>query len=319
MANPTCVICLSTTGEIFATGARSTYRLRVNCDTCGRYAVTSAAHTILSQLEDRTLCPYLSAHVRQMTDAAVEEVLITEDNWQELARGHIGVPVSQKIRRLLEYVASRTTTGEWLHVPHRPRLVAALDMKHDEELQFVLRHVGAQGLIQTGNLGGHSNGQGGFTDTHLGLLLTVTGWEAVAPAIGGTAGTCFVAMSFDPSLQQAYDVGIMPAILDAGFTGGRVDHVPHNDNITDRIRARIRAAQFVIADFTLHRQGVYYEAGFAEGLGRAVIRTCRSDHFDGLHFDTRQFFHLQWTTPADLRIALADHVRATIGIFGHRS
>ena len=35
----------------------------------------------------------------------------------------------------------------------------------------------------------------------------------------------------------------------------------------DRIIAQIRASKFVVADFTRNRGGVYYEAGFALGLG----------------------------------------------------
>ncbi len=35
--------------------------------------------------------------------------------------------------------------------------------------------------------------------------------------------------------------------------------------------------RFMIADFTGHRGGVYFEAGFAHGLGIPVIWTCRED------------------------------------------
>jgi hypothetical protein len=56
-------------------------------------------------------------------------------------------------------------------------------------------------------------------------------------------------MWFDPSLDEAYKLGIVPALKDAGFRGGRVDQKPHNDNITDRIRAGIRSAQLVVALF----------------------------------------------------------------------
>lgn len=91
----------------------------------------------------------------------------------------------------------------------------------------------------------------------------------------------------------------------------RIDRVPHNDNVTHRIIAAIRTASIVVADFTTHNQGVYYEAGFAEALGRTVIRMCRADDFHRLHFDTRQFFHIKWTDPADLRTKLAEHILAT--------
>jgi len=151
------------------------------------------------------------------------------------------------------------------------------------------------------------------------FVVTSEGWKRLSSsAPGGTLGTCFVAMSFDPSLNEFYDNGMVPAIRDCGFAELRVDRVEHNDNITDRILAGIRSAQFMVADFTLQRQGVYYEAGFAQGLGRIVVWTCRDTDRDNLHFDTRQMNHVIWTDAADLRRKLTDRIRATITLSAPR-
>ena len=92
----------------------------------------------------------------------------------------------------------------------------------------------------------------------------------------------------------------------------RVDLVPHNDNIIDKIIAEIRTCQFMVADFTGQKAGVYFEAGFAKGLGRRVIWTCREDDFENVHFDIAQFSHIIWKDPRDLRTRLAARIRATI-------
>ena len=52
--------------------------------------------------------------------------------------------------------------------------------------------------------------------------------------------------------------------------------------------------------------GVTHGAFVATGclrkcLGRPVVWTCREDDKDKLHFDTRQFNHVIWTMPDDLR------------------
>jgi hypothetical protein len=39
---------------------------------------------------------------------------------------------------------------------------------------------------------------------------------------------------------------------------------------------------------------------------------CRKDQVNDLHFDTRQFNHILWETPEDLRRQLADRIRAVI-------
>ena len=135
----------------------------------------------------------------------------------------------------------------------------------------------------------------------------------------------FVAMWFDPSMDAPYNQGIAPAIRECGLEPVRVDKERDGEQlgkIDDYIMARIRGARFVIADFTcastkgagpkeyLMRGGVYFEAGFAKGLGREVIWTCREDAKDGVHFDTRQFNHIFWKDPEDLKTRLVDRIIA---------
>jgi hypothetical protein len=92
----------------------------------------------------------------------------------------------------------------------------------------------------------------------------------------------------------------------------RIDLVPHNDNIVDKIIGEIRTCQFMVADFTGQKGGVYFEAGFVKGLGREVIWTCREDDFRNVHFDIAQFSHIIWKNSGDLRRRLADKIIATI-------
>src|SRR3546814_6925901 len=57
------------------------------------------------------------------------------------------------------------------------------------------------------------------------------------------------------------------------------------DNI---MRSQIRDAAFVIVDLTHDNSGAYWEAGYAEGLGKPVIYICEKAKFDKAktHFDT---------------------------------
>jgi nucleoside 2-deoxyribosyltransferase len=88
--------------------------------------------------------------------------------------------------------------------------------------------------------------------------------------------------------------------------------VATNEGITDRILSEIRLAQFVVADFTGQRRGVYFEAGFARGLGRDVIWTCRRSALSKVHFDTKHLGHVVWDTAEDLRTKLTESIRANI-------
>ena len=126
----------------------------------------------------------------------------------------------------------------------------------------------------------------------------------------------FVAMWFDKSMNQSFEKGIEPAIRDCGYMPVRIDQIEHVDKIDDRIISEIRRSRFLVADFTSEidkpRGGVYFEAGFALGLGIPVIWTCRSDIITNIHFDTRQFNHIVWSNSGELREKLSTRIRAVI-------
>jgi nucleoside 2-deoxyribosyltransferase len=141
------------------------------------------------------------------------------------------------------------------------------------------------------------------------------GWGRLG-ATGVNSRIAFVAMSFDPGLNSVFSDGIALAISDAGYDPFRIDRVHHNEKICDRIVAEIRRARFLVADVTMQRQGVYFEAGFAMALGLPVIWCCHKDDLKNVHFDTRQYNHIVWSEPADLRRQLSDRISATIGAAG---
>lgn len=127
----------------------------------------------------------------------------------------------------------------------------------------------------------------------------------------------FVAMWFDVSMNSAFEDGIKPALEQCGYKPIRIDREDHNNKIDDQIIAEIKKARFLVADFTQGvsgaRGGVYYEAGFAHGSNIPVIFTCRSNVLKEVHFDTRQYNHIVWETPKELKDALALRIAATIG------
>ena len=123
----------------------------------------------------------------------------------------------------------------------------------------------------------------------------------------------FIAMWFDPSMNLARSDGLELAIRNAGYNPIIVSGVEHINKIDDEIVSQIRKSKFLVADFTGHRGGVYFEAGFAMGLGLPVFWTCRKGDFDKLHFDIRQYNCIDWIDPADLATRLKRRIEAIIG------
>ena len=170
------------------------------------------------------------------------------------------------------------------------------------ELKSLLNYMEERGYIR----------QFGFRGDRFGkCLLTVKGYERLEEIEKPNQDPTkvFVAMWFDSSMDEAWGKGIEPAITEAGFKPVRIDQNEKLNKIDDKIIAEIRRSRFVVADFTYGkiddknlpiknrgaRGGVYYEAGFARGLGIDVVFTCRKDMIETVHFDTRQFPHIIWT------------------------
>jgi hypothetical protein len=132
----------------------------------------------------------------------------------------------------------------------------------------------------------------------------------------------FVAMDFggeepgrpfsQPMSLDLYARGFQIAIEQAGYKSLRSGAEEHNEKICDRIIADIRRSRFVVADLSGSNANVFYEAGFARGLGLEVFLTCRRDLYQE-KFDTRQFNTVLWMEPTDLARVLEDRIRAVIG------
>lgn len=146
------------------------------------------------------------------------------------------------------------------------------------------------------------------------VQLTLSGFHKVDEIQRGVNGResrkVFVAMSFDPAMDTLYDRAIEPAIEACGYDAFRIDRTEHNEKICDMIEASIRQSRFMVSDFTQNKHGVYYEAGLARGLGLQVIWCVKKSDIGSLHFDTRQYNHIDWEDETDLRKRLEDRIRA---------
>ncbi|MDD4127815.1 MAG: hypothetical protein PHV39_09060 [Methanomicrobium sp.] len=132
----------------------------------------------------------------------------------------------------------------------------------------------------------------------------------------------FVAMTFDDEMRSMHENAIKPACAECGFSALTVDEKEHNDDIPDKIISEIKTSHFVVADFTYNNQGVYFEAGYAKGLGLPVIKTCKKSWFDetdengnrknNLHFDIEHDNLILWENEEHLKERLENRIRATI-------
>ena len=124
----------------------------------------------------------------------------------------------------------------------------------------------------------------------------------------------FIAFNFDNELPEIFNTYVKEAIEELGFNYTIVTQntTTHDKAISDEIIAKLKSSRIVIADFTNHRNSVYFEAGFAMGMKIPIIWTCQEGHEDDLSFDTRQYPHLVWKDGEDLKKQITDRIKVIL-------
>lgn len=127
----------------------------------------------------------------------------------------------------------------------------------------------------------------------LNVSLTPVAWERIDSLQKAKTNnkSVFVAMSFDESCKSVRNA-IKKGIEKSGYIPILIDEVKHNHQIMPELFRYIRESKFLVLDISKQNYGAYYEAGYAQGLGKEVIICCSRDRFndkeDPPHFDVRQ-------------------------------
>ena len=273
-----------------------------DCPQCGTFGVTDAAW---DGLRRRGVTPALvSSWIRQQFDQGLAPVRIRAQDVDRLTA--LQFPsFKERVESYLLAAAERLPSLGATFLPFDPPLIATACCSSSKELEVIVDYLKQKGLLKSA---GHALTAGPHHLTPEGHIYADDLRTQRAASSQG-----FIAMWFDKAMEDARRSGFEPGIRNAGYKPHRVDDAQHIDKIDDRIIAEIRRSKFVVADLTAHRNNVYFEAGFAAGLGKPVFYTCRGDHAEAIHFDIRQFNYIKWDTPAELAERLQERIEAVLG------
>jgi hypothetical protein len=131
------------------------------------------------------------------------------------------------------------------------------------------------------------------------VTLTLAGWDKYESEkhgeLSGNYG--FLALKTgDPFLDPLVKNHIKPSIEAIGFKLVDYRDIAQAGIIDNILRVQIRDAAFVLVDLTHENAGAYWEAGYAEGLGKPVLYICEKNKFEEkkTHFDTNHCTTVQW-------------------------
>lgn len=301
-----CPICLWEPFQVQDTQDPTIDAYLCKCSRCGSYIVDGMLFNKLvhGTASNRRFATALSHAVRRMgmrlSPPRLEETLVAR------IRENPRIPnPAEQADMLVLWFGDRAELGQVLEFdPERDRsIIGALDAGGFE---FVVRHLIDEGLLKpsVGNAVGGS--------------LTFRGWRYYEEVRRGSRQSrkAFMAMPFgDDTLDGVYRDCFKPAVKRAGFDLVRLDETTPAGSIDDRLRVEIRTARFMIAELSHGNRGAYWEAGYAEGLGKPVIYTCEKKQWDseGTHFDTNHLHTVVWTKEEleDAASRLTASVRAT--------
>ena len=152
--------------------------------------------------------------------------------------------------------------------------------------------------------------------------LTLNGWERYEREKRGEfeGNYGFIAMKFGDIKLDSFVKDVVKPTVKEGVGYDLVDmrNVTQAGIIDNIMRIRIRDSAFVIADLTHDNHGAYWEAGYAEGLGKPVIYICEKVKFDreGSHFDTNHCTTIPWSKddPEEFKRQLVATLRRSLDL-----
>jgi len=271
-----------------------------NCPRCGEFKLSGTASSVMRQSLGKDKRALLSGWVRNQNRLG-SVPMITTENLKKI----IATPLPSVIERanalLEEAVLGLKGLGDNFNIGE-PIFLAATYSSTAQDVKYLLGLLHDQGLAEAKTLDG-------------GCEILPGGYIRLDELKGrsSTSANGFVAMSFHADLNDMYSNGFQVGILDAGYEPVRMDQLEHINRIDDEIINQVNSSKFIVADFTGHRSGVYFEAGYALGIGLPVFWTCKKSEMADLHFDIRQFNCIDWETPEELAKRLKVRLEAVLG------
>jgi hypothetical protein len=291
----------------------------VQCPVCGPYNITGTAVDLIANWtlsDDRRMA--MAFALRRMTDRP-NILRITSDVLRAL-RDTAALPAPEALldEAVLWFGGHSTSAGHPFQVTYEDYRTT-LGAINPAAFDFITDWMLGSGLFR--GIKPHANSVGSIPIGN--CQLTPAGWKRYTELSESRAVSRygFMAMKYDdPELDALLADHFAPEVRKTGFDLRRLDQNQPAGLIDDQLRVRIRTSRFLVCDLTHGNRGAYWESGFAEGLGRPVIDTCRKDVFEDRkhehhpHFDTNHMVTVIWD-PGDLAKAasrLKDTVRATL-------
>lgn len=281
MSDTNCPVCSKPAKE--KSGRDDVYSY--SCKVCGRFSITqNALHKLESEASSERTTAVISHAIRRMQKLNKKPEIDSKILNSILENNYLPSPSEQADNFILWLGDKIDIPGNYLELdPAKQRSI--IGSVNERSYIFIINHLKKRGLL-------HNTKRDQ-------VVLSFEGWNEYnrLRRRSPDGHKAFMAMPFgDDQIDKMYKDYFKGAVKKAGFELLRINEKPKAGLIDDRMRVEIRTSRFLIAELTNCNRGVYWEAGFAEGLGKPVIYTCERSYFEnkGTHFDTNHLHTVLW-------------------------
>ena len=302
-----CHICLNADGGLCNMGVATLQDgmgSSFDCEICGKFIIPYQNNVQIYMMINKSTEAQRALISHRLCEAKLQEDtwrMITLDWLESVLKNTLPNPIEQKtnmIRYIGDEVSKSGKSIERLPVDFHA-IIGALN--RDSSI-WLVNELEKRGILTIDGLvdsAGHSHYE--FAN----INLSLEGWEQYETEKRGEfeGNYGFIAMKFnDTALDAFVQEVVKPAVKDGiGYDLVDMRDVAKAGVIDNIMRVRIRGSAFVIVDLTHDNSGAYWEAGYAEGLGKPVIYICEKEKFekDGTHFDTNHCTTVRWSRDND--------------------
>ncbi len=310
MNDATCPVCKTVLGSM-SIGNSAYDRFQVECPNCGRYQLSRPAELRARPLlaDSPEFSAILAHNIRRM-QRNNEWPLVGDKVIERIEKeGRLPDAAEQADNLVLWLGETQRYPGGVFRPFNFHHVTAVIGAFDTRGTRFIIEALREKGLLDADV----STVPDGW------ITLTFDGWQRYHQLKRqSTSGPrAFMAMQYnDPILDQKIFPKFKNETMAAGFDLVKLTEVSRAGSIDEQLRVEIRRARFLVADLTHDNSGAYWEAGFAEGLGKPVIYTCEKSVFEskGTHFDTNHSHTILWDIDDPVKAArdLKATIRATL-------
>lgn len=289
-----CPICLGVDGvpaEVrmdFATN-----RSLVECPACGQFSITREAIYDYSRDLSEEQRRAVSHDLRWRNELGSDLPELTTASFVQYGVAESLPSMPEQLDNLLSFLALRLKHAGRQYPKIDPAMTSAIGAIDRAAAVSLVEFMTDGGYLTSLSASTHSGRDAKF------IAPTLTGWVRAGELAKGRESEqfAFMAMKYGDPVLEAYVIDVIrPAIEETGHRLEVLRDRPAAGLIDNYLRSRLRLCKFVVADLTHANNGAYWEAGFAEGLGKPVIYTCERSVFDAstTHFDTNHSQTVVW-------------------------